>query len=100
RRRPDPLARPRQRTLVLLRDARPRREPDPRGSPRHRLAEPRRRLRVLTTAAGADGAAATARQRDFVPMASLSFLSAVTFAVFDAGRALNTVGSPVKGFVP
>jgi hypothetical protein len=28
------------------------------------------------------------------------YLIVVTFAVFEAGRALNTVGSPVNGFVP
>ena len=37
--------------------------------------------------------------RGFAATPSFSFLRAVTFAVFDAGRALNTVGSPVYGFV-
>src|SRR5262245_46432324 len=43
---------------------------------------------------------ARAEGQRFDPTASFSFLRAATFAVFDAGRALNTVGSPVNGFVP
>src|SRR5207248_10102215 len=47
-----------------------------------------------------DSACVRAGQRDFARTPSFSFLSDVTFAVFVAGRALNTVGSPVNGFVP